>query len=118
MKPTAKTTTPISPVRDRMRLARISIEKGSSLFSPGKVSAPTIRMRTETSIAEMVEKAIPLWAESKVLPFDRKLLRLIKNKLSYIVGQSDQFLKKELYKAEEIYPLIIFVTDEMTIDSD
>ena len=77
MKPTAKTMTPISPVRDRMRLARISMEKGSSLFSvslvSGKVSAPTMRMRTETSMAEIVEKAIPLWAESKVLPLNGKL---------------------------------------------
>ena len=84
MKPTAKTMTPISPVRDRIRLARISIEKGLSLFSPssGKASAPTMRMRTDTSIAEIVEKAIPLCAESKVLPYNRKLLlQLVTNKL-------------------------------------
>ena len=75
MKPTAKTMTPISPQSDLIRLARISMENGSSLFSPvsGKVSAPTMRMRTETSIAEIVEKAIPLCAESKLLPLNEKV---------------------------------------------
>ena len=88
MKPTAKTMTPISPVRDLIRLARISMEKGSSLLSPvwGKVSAPTMRIRTETSIAETVEKAIPLCAESKVLPKWKTLSTTCINDAFYVLG--------------------------------
>lgn len=65
--PREKMTTPVVPRNSDMKSPSWLMEKLSvdpSWWKP----EPTMRMRMETETAEVVEKAMPLWAEASCLP--------------------------------------------------
>ena len=65
--PREKMTTPVVPRNSAMKSPSWLMEKVSVEPSWWKPE-PTMRMRMETETAEVVEKAIPLWAEASCLP--------------------------------------------------
>ena len=60
-------TTPVVPKNSDMKSPSWLMEK-LSVFPSWWKPEPTIRMRMETETAEVVEKAIPLWAEPSCFP--------------------------------------------------